>query len=112
MPVKISQKNILNSTIKYSIKTMRQRFIPLYLFISLLFFYSCTEDTDTVGTSLTDVEKMFNDTSYVFPVTSSSVKSFNVYSRSRNGYLGMMKDLETECYLTCKYMRQLLTTGT
>ncbi len=90
---------------------MRQRFIPLYLFISLLFFYSCTEDTDTVGTTLTDVEKMFNDTSYVFPVTSSSVKSFNVYSRSRNGYLGMMKDLETECYLTCNYMTQLRTMG-
>ncbi len=90
---------------------MRQRFIPLYLFISLLFFYSCTESTDTVGTSLTDVEKMFNDTSYVFPVSSSSVKSSNVYSRSRNGYLGMMKDLETGCYLTCNYMTQMRTVG-
>lgn len=90
---------------------MRQGFIPLYLFISLLFFSACTEDTDTIGTTLTDVEKTFNDTSYVYPVTSSSVKASNVFSRTRNGYLGMMKDIETGCYLTCNYMTQMRTMG-
>ena len=90
---------------------MRQRFIPLYLFIYILLLGSCTESTDTIGTSLTDIEKTFNDTAAVYPVSSKSIKASNVFARSRNGYLGMMKDLETDCYITCNYMTQLRTMG-
>lgn len=90
---------------------MRQRFIPLYLFLYILFLGSCAEDTDTIGTSLTDVEKIYSETAVTYPVTSKSVKSVNVFSRGRNGYLGQAKDLETDCYLTCNYMTQMRTIG-
>ena len=90
---------------------MRQRFIPLYLFIYILLLGSCTETTDTIGTSLTDIERTFSETAATYPITSRSVKSFNVFSRGRNGYLGKAKDLETDCYLTCNYMTQMRTIG-
>ena len=90
---------------------MRQRFIPLYLYIYILLLGSCTENTDTIGTSLTDIDKTYNETAVTYPVTSKSVKSFNVFSRGRNGYLGQAKDLETDCYLTCNYMTQMRTIG-
>ncbi len=90
---------------------MRYRFIPFYLYIFLFILASCTDSTDTIGTSLTDVEKTFNDTSAVYSASSSSIKATNVFSRSRNGYLGMMKDIETGCYLKCNYMTQMRTMG-
>ncbi len=90
---------------------MRYRFIPFYFFSFLFIFASCTDSTDTIGTSLTDIEKIFNDTSAVYTASSSSVKASNVFSRSRNGYLGMMKDIETGCYLKCNYMTQMRTMG-
>ena len=90
---------------------MRQRFIPLYLFIYILLLGSCTENTDTIGTSLTDIERTFSETAATYPITSRSVKSSNVFSRGRNGYLGKAKDLETDCYLTCNYMTQMRTIG-
>ena len=90
---------------------MRQRFIPLYLFIYILLLGSCTENTDTIGTSLTDIERTFSETAATYPITSKSVKSSNVFSRGRNGYLGKAKDLETDCYLTCNYMTQMRTIG-
>ena len=90
---------------------MIQRFIPLYIFIYIFLLGSCTEDTDTIGTSLTDLEKTFVETAATYPITSNSVKAVNVFSRSRNGYLGKAKDLETDCYLTCNYMTQMRTMG-
>ena len=90
---------------------MRQRFIPLYLFIYILLLGSCTENTDTIGTTLTDTERTYSETAVTYPVTSKSVKSVNVFSRGRNGYLGQAKDLETDCYLTCNYMTQMRTIG-
>ena len=90
---------------------MRQRFIPLYLFLYILLLGSCTENTDTIGTTLTDTERTYSETAVTYPVTSKSVKSVNVFSRGRNGYLGQAKDLETDCYLTCNYMTQMRTIG-
>ena len=90
---------------------MRQRFIPLYLFLYILLLGSCTENTDTIGTTLTDIERTYSETAVTYPVTSKSVKSVNVFSRGRNGYLGQAKDLETDCYLTCNYMTQMRTIG-
>jgi len=77
-------------------------FIPC-LIIALI---SCDDTTDTLGSSLTDV----NDTMHIetgeFYVTSQSVKATNLVSRATTGYLGKIKDVETGLYIAGNYMTQ------
>ena len=77
-------------------------FIPC-LIIALI---SCDDTTDTLGSSLTDV----NDTMHIetgeFYVTSQSVKATNLISRATTGYLGKIKDVETGLYIAGNYMTQ------
>lgn len=77
-------------------------FIPC-LIIALI---SCDDTTDTLGSSLTDV----NDTMHVetaeYYVTSRSIKANNLVSRATTGYLGKIKDPETGLYIAGNYMTQ------
>lgn len=67
---------------------------------------SCSEDTATLGYSLTsDVDRFTTETD-TFEVTTRSIASGAVLSRNAYSYLGRMKDPETGTYITCDYSTQ------
>ena len=72
---------------------------------------SCNDTTDTLGISLTDDADVVYVASKEFNVSSNSVAANNVVSRSRTGYLGRIKDIETGNYITCNYMTQFRAMG-
>jgi len=78
-------------------------------FLSLII--SCDDTTDTLGSSLTDSSDMINIETAEFSVATNSVAAKNVVSRTRTGYLGKIKDDETDGYVTCNYMTQFRTMG-
>ena len=68
--------------------------------------FSCSEDTTTLGNSLTsDVDK-FVITSDTFDISTRSIIADSVLSRSQYSYLGRMKDPETGSYVTASYTTQ------
>ena len=72
---------------------------------------SCDDTTDTLGISLTDDANVVYVASKDFNVSSNSVAANDVVSRSRTGYLGRIKDIETGNYITCNYMTQFRVMG-
>lgn len=83
---------------------MRKLLFPFILLT--LAFTSCDDTTETIGGSLTDVSDMLDIMTAKFPVTSESVVVDSVLSRSTQGYLGKVKDPETDTYVTCNLMTQ------
>ena len=68
--------------------------------------FSCSEETTTLGNSLTsDVDK-FVITSDTFDISTRSIIADSVLSRSQYSYLGRMKDPETGSYVTASYTTQ------
>ncbi len=70
---------------------------------------SCDDNTDTIGGSIVDNLDNVNVTSASFPVTTNSVASGAVYSRSATGYLGKIKDPETGAAITGNFLTQFYT---
>ena len=65
--------------------------------------FSCSEETTTLGNSLTsDVDK-FVITSDTFDISTRSIIADSVLSRSQYSYLGRMKDPEKGSYVTMLY---------
>ncbi len=89
---------------------MKYSFYTILAFIALA-LYSCDDTTDTIGMSLTDNVNNISVNADSFFVESHSVKAKNIVSRSSNGYLGNIKDPETNAYVTCNFMTQLSTMG-
>ena len=77
-------------------------FIPC-LIIALI---SCDDTTDTLGSSLTDVNDTMHIETAEYAVTSQSVRATNLVSRATTGYLGKIKDPETGLYIAGNYMTQ------
>lgn len=67
---------------------------------------SCTEDTTTLGNSLTSEVDKFTIIPDTFDVQTRSIKIDSVLSRSEYSYLGRVKDPETSSYITSDYMTQ------
>ncbi len=68
--------------------------------------FSCSEDTTTIGNSLTNDVDQFVLTSDTFDVSTRSIVADSVLSRSSYSYLGRIKDPETGSYITADYTTQ------
>jgi hypothetical protein len=67
---------------------------------------SCTEDTDTIGSSITnDTDRLLFSTG-VYNATSRSILADSVYSHNSDCYFGMVKDPETNTYVKSDIMAQ------
>lgn len=68
--------------------------------------FSCSEDTDDLGTSLVkDIDK-FTVVSDTFDVSTRSIIADSILARSSYSYLGRIKDPETGSYISCDFMTQ------
>ena len=67
---------------------------------------SCSEDTSTLGYSLTSGVDRFTTETDTFEVTTRSIASGSVLSRNVHSYLGCIKDPETGTYIKCDYTTQ------
>lgn len=88
-----------------------KRFL-FYIVTAILSITSCTDTTDQIGMSLIgNTSDAIEISSTMFDVESQSVLAGNVVSSSTVGYLGKVKDPETNAYVTCNYMTQVLSNG-
>ncbi len=67
---------------------------------------SCSESTDTLGTTLTKPTDKFSVTTDTFLVSTRSIQADSVLSRGVYSYIGRMKDPETGSYITSDFMTQ------
>ena len=80
--------------------------------ISTLFIVSiisCDETTDTIGQSLTPKTEELNIYTDTLNVASETVLGQNLITQTANGYLGQIKDPETETYTKANFLAQLNT---
>ena len=76
------------------------------LLILLAITVSCDDTTDTLGMTLTDDYDVVNFEATDYSVATNSTIASDVVSRTKYGYLGKIKDLESGGYVTCNYMTQ------
>ncbi len=76
------------------------------LIAAVLFMASCDDTTDNIGHSVTNRIDGLSISDSVFNVTTESMGNYSVLSNSRQGIVGMMKDPETDTYVTADYMAQ------
>lgn len=81
------------------------------LTVMLLSLASCDDTTDTLGMSLTESVNNLSINADTFYVESHSVAAKDIVARSAQGYIGNIKDPETNSYITCNYMTQFTTLG-
>lgn len=67
---------------------------------------SCSEDTGTIGTSLTSDSDKLDLATGVFQAYSKSVGVDSVYVRNFGSYIGIVKDPETDSYVMSEFMTQ------
>lgn len=81
----------------------------LLAIISLVAFTltSCDDTTDTIGKSVVPTTDSLYTTATEYPLTTESVLADDVISRSRYGYIGCIKDPETNSYVKTNFMTQL-----
>ncbi len=85
---------------------MMKKLIMTGIAMMTIAIFSCSEDTTTLGNSLTsDVDK-FVITSDTFEITTRSIVADSVLSRSSYTYLGRVKDPETGSYVRADYTSQ------
>lgn len=78
-----------------------------YLLLALLTItVSCDDTTDTLGMSLTDDFDLINIEATDYSVSTNSTKASDIVARTKTGYLGKIKDEESDGYITCNYMTQ------
>ena len=74
--------------------------------VTAMAMISCSEDTDTIGSSITnDTDKLVYSTG-VYKATSRSILADSVYSHNSDCYFGMVKDPETKSYVKSGFMSQ------
>ena len=74
--------------------------------LAILAIQSCDDNTSTIGTILTDNKDNLEIATDSFVVTTRSIASDSVLSRSTIAYLGKVRDPETGAYVTGDYMTQ------
>ena len=74
--------------------------------LAILLLSSCDDTTNDIGISLTDRVDQLAIATSVFDASSRSVAVDSVVSRSTTGYLGRIKDPETDAYVTGDFMTQ------
>ena len=81
----------------------------LVVLFTLCIFVACDDTTDTLGTSLSDRINNITVTADTFDVASVSRLSNAVINRSNVGYLGYVKDPETNSYISGDFLTQFHT---
>lgn len=84
---------------------MKYKFL-MFLVSAAALFTSCDDTTNDIGTSLLHDMDNLSVTTDSFIVASRSIAADSVYSRSTTGYLGKIKDPETNTYVTGNFMTQ------
>lgn len=74
--------------------------------ISAMAILSCSEDTGTIGTSLTYESDLLDLEADIFKAYSRSVAADSVYVRDFDSYIGIVKDPETNSYVKSEFMTQ------
>ena len=67
---------------------------------------SCTEDTNSIGTSLSHTTDQLKMSTGIYNATSKSILADSVYARNFDCYFGMVKDPETDTYVKNEFMTQ------
>lgn len=81
----------------------------LSLVLAAMLFAACDDTTDTIGSSLTpDIDKLQVEAD-TFTVTSRTILADSVVSRNSTGYLGRVKDPETDDVIKASFMTQFHT---
>lgn len=88
---------------------MRIKILAVIALIVCMAITSCDDTTDSIGTSLTDNGDLLNVTDTTFGVFSASLEAGAVLSRNTTGYLGKIRDPETNNYITGNFMAQFNT---
>ncbi len=76
------------------------------LLLAGLAFTACDDTTDSIGSSLAEVNDGVSTATATFDVFSRSIPVDSVLSRNATGYLGKVKDPETGDYITGDFMAQ------
>lgn len=85
--------------------------ILFFLITAVITLAACDDTTDTLGSSLVGTDNQVFTKGDAFGVASWSKRLTKVNSRSAYGYLGKIKDPETNAYVTCNFMTQLRPMG-
>ena len=74
--------------------------------ITAMAIISCNEDTDSIGTSLTQNTDQLKISTGIYQAISQSMLADSVYARNFDCYFGMVKDPETDTYVRNEFMTQ------
>ena len=85
---------------------MKIKILPLAVLFSLCMLTACDDTTEDIGTSLLQDMDNLDVSTDTFLVTSQSIVADSVYSRTTTGYLGTIRDPETNVYITGNFMTQ------
>lgn len=84
---------------------MKTKFLASMLF-AVFVIAACDDNTESIGTFITDGADHLEVTADSFNVTMNSIAADSVLSRSNVGYLGKVKDPETGAYVTGDFTTQ------
>lgn len=74
--------------------------------LACLLMTACDDSTDTIGSSLSGLTDDINTETASFNVTSNTIIADSVLARNVTGYLGKVRDPETNAYVTGDFMAQ------
>ena len=84
---------------------MRLRLFTAIAFTAMAMI-SCNEDTDSIGSSLTQSTDELKINTGIYEATTRSILADSVYARNFDCYFGMVKDPETDTYVMNEFMAQ------
>lgn len=73
----------------------------------VLTFTACDDTTDTIGKTVVPTTDSLYTTATEYPLTTNSILADDVIARSSYGYVGCVKDPETNSYVKTNFMTQL-----
>ena len=104
MPNSPVQPSFFRKIIK---KEMKLKSIAALVLLLSMVFIACSDNTDTIGQSLTDNLDHVQISTDTFTVSTKSIEAGPVISKTTNGLIGRIKDPETGAYVTGNMMTQL-----
>ena len=84
---------------------MRLRLFTAIAFTAMAMI-SCNEDTDSIGTSLTQNTDQLKISTGIYEATTRSLLADSVYARNFDCFFGLVKDPETDTYVMNEFMAQ------
>lgn len=84
---------------------MKLKLVTAIAFTAMAIF-SCSEDTGTIGMSLTSESDKLDLSTGIFQAYSRSIPADSIYVRNFESYIGIVKDPETDSYVKSEFMTQ------